>query len=249
MKTCNDNCRCELERKYGPDVKQQHNQQQNQEVKVEKKPRSKMYRLLARLCPCACGDDEEYRAGLLSDDIYTPAQPIRPHRFSETNNTSNSDSSRRTISQNSSSIVNRGSSNSHTPISQQIRVPVREVDPEDEEYQIQQVLLRARENILTSDDFAYGIDQMPDFENKMQLYKEEINKYESKIRRNVKESLKPPQILLEEDDNYIELLKNIKKVELEESTKINEMLQKFNISFKKMNTINFEEPLVVQMQF
>ncbi|CEF61857.1 Hypothetical protein SRAE_1000013300 [Strongyloides ratti] len=245
MKTCSDNCKCELERKYGPEVNQQ---QQKQEVKVEKKPRSRMYRFLARLCPCACGEDEEYRTGLLTDDMYSPAQQIRPHRFSETNNTSNSDSSRRTISQNSSSIVNRGSANSHTPISQQFRMPVREVDPEDEEYQIQQVLLRARENILTSDDFAYGIDQMPDFENKMQLYKEEINKYESRTRRNGKENLKPPQILLEEDDNYIELLKNITKIGSEESNKINGMLQKFNSSFRTMNTINFEEPLVVHMK-
>uniref|UniRef100_A0A0K0FQ18 Ragulator complex protein LAMTOR1 n=1 Tax=Strongyloides venezuelensis TaxID=75913 RepID=A0A0K0FQ18_STRVS len=251
MKTCNDNCKCELERKYGQDMRQKQQKPEtdnhHQEVKVEKKPRSRMHRLCARLCPCFCGDDEDYRTGLLSDEIYTPAQQVRPHRSSETNNTSNSESSRRTGSQNTSSVGNKGLRHSQSIVNQQLRMSIREVDPEDEEYQIQQVLLRARENILTSDDFAYGVDQMPDFENKMHLYKEELSKYDAKIRRNGKENLKPPQILLEEDDNYINLLKETKSIPLEESNNITGMLQKLNTTFKKMNTINFEEPLVVHM--
>uniref|UniRef100_A0A0N4Z0T6 BESS domain-containing protein n=1 Tax=Parastrongyloides trichosuri TaxID=131310 RepID=A0A0N4Z0T6_PARTI len=239
MRTCNDNCKCELEKKYGPiEVR-------TQEVKVKKKPRSRMYRFLARICPCAFGDDEGYQTGLLNDDAYTPTQQVRQHRISETNNTIHSDQSRRTGSQNSYNYANR---NSNNPMNSQYRISTREIDPDDDEYQIQQVLLRARENILTSDDFAYGIDQMPDFESKIHLYKEEFAKHDSKIRRSPKDNLKPPQLLLEEDDKYIDLLNKASPIPEKESERIFNILKQLNASFVKMNTIEFDEPLVVHMK-
>ncbi|CEF60279.1 Hypothetical protein SRAE_X000201700 [Strongyloides ratti] len=117
---------------------------------------------------------------------------------------------------------------------------------EETERALQQILDRTKERMINFNEFNEEINfeklrSMMDNEK----YLKEINDHDKLSKDTIKKDC-----LLEptfDDENLVDLLTNASALSESDSVNINKMLKDFKTSLKTVNSINFDEPLVVYM--